>query len=155
VDIAAQKRSVAETMCNEKSSRSHCIFQLKITGKNAKTKQERTGALNLIDLAGSERVSSSKVEGERLKETISINKSLTHLKSVIQALVNTNHKSNSHIPYRDSILTWILKEYLGGESKTLMFVNISPLMINFSESSCSLKFASDVNNCYVKSAEEK
>lgn len=155
VETAATKRSVAETMCNEKSSRSHCIFQLKITGKNAKTKQERTGALNLIDLAGSERVSSSKVEGERLKETIAINKSLTCLKSVITALVNNNHKSNSHIPYRDSILTWILKEYLGGESKTLMFVNISPLMSNFSESSCSLKFASDVNSCYLKSAEEK
>jgi kinesin family member C1 len=155
VETAATKRSVAETMCNEKSSRSHCIFQLKITGKNTKTKQERSGALNLIDLAGSERVSSSKVEGERLKETIAINKSLTCLKSVITALVNNNHKSNSHIPYRDSILTWILKEYLGGESKTLMFVNISPLMSNFSESSCSLKFASDVNSCYLKSAEEK
>ena len=93
------------------------------------------------------------MEGDRLKETISINKSLTHLKSVITALVNTNHRSNTHIPYRDSILTWILKEYLGGDSKTLMFVNISPLMSNFSESSCSLKFAADVNSCYLKSTD--
>jgi kinesin family protein C1 len=155
VEMAAQKRAVAETMCNEKSSRSHCIFQLKIHGKNIKTKQERTGALNLIDLAGSERVSSSKVEGERLKETIAINKSLTHLKTVITALINNSGKSHSHIPYRDSILTWILREYLGGESKTLMFVNISPLISNFSESSCSLKFAADVNSCYLKSVEDK
>ena len=155
LETAAQKRAVAETLCNEKSSRSHCIFQLKITGKNTQTGQERHGALNLIDLAGSERVSNSKVEGDRLKETIAINKSLTHLKSVITALVNTNHKNNTHIPYRDSILTWILKEYLGGENKTLMFVNISPVITNFSESSCSLKFASDVNSCYIKSSEEK
>ena len=155
IETAAQKRAVAETMCNEKSSRSHCIFQLKISGRNIKTKQERQGALNLIDLAGSERVSSSKVEGDRLKETISINKSLTHLKSVIIALTSINHKTNSHIPYRDSMLTWILKDYLGGDSKTLMFVNISPLLSNFSESSCSLKFASDVNSCYLKSTEEK
>ena len=155
IELSATKRAVAETMCNEKSSRSHCIFQLKIHGKNLKTKQERTGALNLIDLAGSERVSSSKVEGERLKETIAINKSLTHLKTVITALINNNARSNSHIPYRDSILTWILREYLGGDSKTLMFVNISPLIGNFSESSCSLKFAADVNSCYLKSVEDK
>ena len=155
LQMTGQKRSVAETLCNEKSSRSHCIFQLKITGKNSQTKQERNGALNLIDLAGSERVSSSKVEGERLKETISINKSLTCLKSVITALVSTNYKSNTHIPYRDSILTYLLQNYLGGDSKTLMFVNISPLMSNFQESSCSLKFASDVNSCYLKSTEDK
>jgi kinesin family protein C1 len=152
LEVATKKRSVAETVCNEESSRSHCIFQLKITGKNAQTKQERNGALNLIDLAGSERVSSSKVEGERLKETISINKSLTSLKSVITALVNTNMKLNTHIPYRDSILTFLLQNYLGGDSKTLMFVNISPLITNFNESSWSLKFASDVNSCFIKSS---
>lgn len=155
LQLTGQKRAVAETQCNEKSSRSHCIFQLKITGKNNQTKQERHGALNLIDLAGSERISSSKVEGERMKETISINKSLTCLKSVITALVNTNTKSNTHIPYRDSILTYLLQNYLGGDSKTLMFVNISPLMSNFPESSCSLKFASDVNSCYLRSSEDK
>lgn len=155
LQITGQKRAVAETQCNEKSSRSHCIFQLKITGKNTQTQQERNGALNLIDLAGSERVSNSKVEGDRLKETISINKSLTCLKSVITALVNTNIKNNTHIPYRDSILTYLLQNYLGGDSKTLMFVNISPLISNFQESSCSLKFASDVNSCYMRSAEDK
>lgn len=154
LSTAKLKRSVAETVCNEKSSRSHCIFQIKINGRNDITKQERNGALNLIDLAGSERISKSKVEDERLKETISINKSLTALKSVITALVNTNVKQ-THIPYRDSVLTTNLQNYLGGDSKTLMFVNISPLISNISESSSSLKFASDVNSCYLKSSEGK
>jgi kinesin family protein C1 len=147
---ATKRRKVAETMCNEKSSRSHSIFQLKITAYNTESSQERNGALNLIDLAGSERISKSKVEDERKKETISINKSLTALKSVITALVNNNGKTISqHIPYRDSLLTHYLQNYLGGDSKTLMFVNISPLIANYSESSNSLKFASDVNSCYL------
>ena len=146
IEAATKKRVVAETNCNERSSRSHSIFQLKIIAKNTDLKLERNGALNLIDLAGSERVSKSKVEDERLKETIAINKSLTALKSVITALVN----SNSHIPYRNSILTNILQNYLGGDSKTLMFVNISPLLSNLGETTNSLKFALDVNNCYLK-----
>ena len=146
IEAATKKRVVAETNCNERSSRSHSIFQLRITAKNTDLKSERNGALNLIDLAGSERVSKSKVEDERLKETIAINKSLTALKSVITALVN----SNSHIPYRNSVLTNILQNYLGGDSKTLMFVNISPLISNLGETTNSLKFALDVNNCYLK-----
>ena len=155
-ELARMKRAVAETMCNEKSSRSHCIFQININGKNMHTNVERKGALNLIDLAGSERVSKSKVEDERLKETISINKSLTALKSVISALVNTNSSNNNrqnYIPYRDSVLTFHLQNYLGGDSKTLMFVNISPLLSSFSESSSSLKFAADVNLCYLQSSD--
>jgi kinesin family protein C1 len=150
---ATKRRKVAETYCNEKSSRSHSIFQLKINAYNNVTGQERNGALNLIDLAGSERISKSRVEDDRKKETISINKSLTALKSVITALVNSNGKSASqqYIPYRDSLLTHYLQNYLGGDSKTLMFVNISPLIANYSESSNSLKFASDVNLCYLNS----
>jgi kinesin family protein C1 len=144
---ATKRRKVAETLCNEKSSRSHSIFQLKINAYDIDSNQERNGALNLIDLAGSERISKSKVEDDRKKETISINKSLTALKSVITALVNNNSKSSSHIPYRDSLLTHYLQNSLGGDSKTLMFVNISPLTANYSESSNSLKFASDVNLC--------
>ena len=149
-ELAKMKRSVAETMCNEKSSRSHCIFQINIHGRNSHTNAERNGALNLIDLAGSERVSKSKVEEERLKETISINKSLTALKSVIAALVSTNSSKPNYIPYRDSVLTFHLQNYLGGDSKTLMFVNISPILSSFSESSSSLKFAADVNLCYLQ-----
>ena len=95
-------------------------------------------------------VSKSKVEEERLKETISINKSLTALKSVIAALVSTNSSKPNYIPYRDSVLTFHLQNYLGGDSKTLMFVNISPILSSFSESSSSLKFAADVNLCYLQ-----
>jgi kinesin family protein C1 len=147
-EYAKKKKVIAETEMNEFSSRSHCIFQIKIFGKNAN--QIREGALNLIDLAGSERISRSKVEEERLKETISINKSLTALKSVINALIQQSVNKNIHVPYRDSVLTYLLQPYLGGESKTLMFVNISDLFSNYSETLCSLKFATDVNQCPIK-----
>ena len=83
----------------------------------------------------------------RLKETISINKSLSALKGVIQGLMFSKNNKNVHIPYRDSALTFYLQENLGGDSKTLMFVNISPLISNYSETINSLKFAVDVNNC--------
>ncbi len=83
----------------------------------------------------------------RLKETISINKSLSALKGVIQGLMFSKNNKNVHIPYRDSSLTYYLQENLGGDSKTLMFVNISPLIGNYSETISSLKFAVDVNNC--------
>jgi kinesin family protein C1 len=146
IETATKKRVVAETLCNDRSSRSHLIFQLKINAKNAELKVERNGALNLIDLAGSERISKSKVEDERLKESIAINKSLSNLKTVITALVN----STGHVPYRSSVLTTILQPHLGGDSKTLMFVNISPLVSNLGETTNSLKFALDVNNCYIK-----
>ena len=78
---------------------------------------------------------------------------MSALKGVITALVNCSNSKNVHIPYRDSVLTFLLQNYLGGDSKTLMFVNISPLISNYSESINSLKFASDVNNCYIKTDE--
>lgn len=143
---ANNKRTKAETLCNEKSSRSHSICQLKIVSKLDNI--ERNGTLNFIDLAGSEKVSNSKVEGDNLKEAISINKSLSCLKGVISSLTINNSK-NVHIPYRESVLTYILQQYLGGDSKTLMFVNISPLITQISETNNSLKFATEVNSCQI------
>ena len=84
-----------------------------------------------------------------MKEGISINKSLSALKGVINALMN---KFN-HIPYRDSVLTQTLQEYLGGDSKTLMFVNISSSLSNYNETLNSLKFATEVNNCNIRNNE--
>ena len=147
--FANGNRAVASTNCNEHSSRSHCVYQIELEGKNTFKGNVNIGTLNLVDLAGSEKVNQSGVSGQRLKETISINKSLSALKGVIGALINEN--KNGFIPYKDSILTWILRDYLGGDSKTLMFVNISPMIANVQESNNSLKFAIDVNNCMLDS----
>ena len=112
-----------------------------------KTDEDRFGSLNLIDLAGSERVDKSTVSEERFKESIEINSSLTHLKSVFEAMKSKHEK---FIPFHNTPLTDVLKDCLSGDnSKTLMFVNISPLLDSFKESTCSLKFATDVNKCYV------
>ncbi|CAK7896267.1 kinesin-like protein Kar3p [[Candida] anglica] len=142
---AMKNRSTAATKSNERSSRSHSIFILKLEGKNFKTNKICRGTLNLIDLAGSERLASSLATGDRLKETQAINKSLSCLGDVIHAL---GQKSNQalHIPYRNSKLTYLLKNSLGGSSKTLMFVNVSPLLKNFGETINSLRFATKVNS---------
>ena len=142
-----QRRTVAETKMNMESSRSHLIFKIKIHLHNIKTQEDRFGSLNLIDLAGSERVDKSTVSEERFKESIEINSSLTHLKSVFEAMKS---KHDKFIPFHNTPLTDVLKDCLSGDnSKTLMFVNISPLLDSFKESTCSLKFATDVNKCYV------
>ncbi|KAG4960571.1 Kinesin-like protein KIN-14C [Glycine soja] len=142
---AAQSRSVGRTHMNEQSSRSHFVFTLRISGTNSNTDQQVQGVLNLIDLAGSERLSRSGATGDRLKETQAINKSLSSLSDVIFALA----KKQEHVPFRNSKLTYLLQPCLGGDSKTLMFVNISPDPSSTGESLCSLRFAAGVNACEI------
>ena len=140
---AAAVRTVEATQMNSQSSRSHTLFMLYITGVHAAAGQKLEGCLNLVDLAGSERVNRSGAEGDRLKEACSINKSLSSLGDVFQA-ISSNQK---HIPYRNSKLTHLLAPCLGGDGKTLMFVNIAPEESHSEESLCSLRFASKVNAC--------
>ncbi|KAJ1907680.1 kinesin-like nuclear fusion protein [Tieghemiomyces parasiticus] len=145
---AAQNRAVAATQCNERSSRSHSVFTLRLNGRNALTDETSEGVLNLIDLAGSERLAQSGSTGDRLRETQAINKSLSCLGDVIYAIANRD----SHVPYRNSKLTFLLQNSLGGNSKTLMFVNVSPLASNLQETLCSLRFATKVNSCQIGTA---
>ncbi len=143
---ANRARSVGSTCANERSSRSHSVFSLAVRGRNGVTGAESTGVLHLVDLAGSERLAVSRAEGQRLKETQAINKSLAALSDVIAALAN----GEPHVPYRNSKLTYLLQNALGGaSSKTLMLVQISPLAQDVNESLCSLRFASKVNACEI------
>jgi kinesin family protein C1 len=140
LDVAQRNRSVAATKANERSSRSHSVFILKLVGENSATGERCEGTLNLVDLAGSERLKHSQAEGERMKETQSINKSLSCLGDVIEAL----GRNSGHIPYRNSKLTHLLQYSLGGNSKTLMFVMVSPLETHLKETLTSLRFATKV-----------
>lgn len=153
--LANANRSTGFTMANSRSSRSHSIFIIKISGLNQKTGQQTEGTLNLVDLAGSERLNVSQARGERLKETQAINKSLSCLADVIYSLSQRqNGLKNAlmvHVPYRNSKLTFLLKHSLGGNSKTLMFVNISPLEEHLNETINSLRFAAKVNNTKISS----
>eukprot|EP00736_Rhodelphis_marinus_P014252 Rmarinus@m.21236 len=140
---AARNRSVGSTNMNERSSRSHSVFVLYITGKNDAQGVTLRGCLNLVDLAGSERVSRSGATGARFKETCAINKSLSSLADVFQAL----SLKKGHIPYRNSKLTYLLQPCLGGDGKTLMIVNVNPEPLSAQETLSSLRFASQVNQC--------
>ncbi|KAG5232464.1 kinesin protein [Salix suchowensis] len=136
----SRARSVGSTSANELSSRSHCLLRVTVRGENLVDGQKTRSHLWMVDLAGSERVGKIDVEGERLKESQFINKSLSALGDVIAALAS----KTGHIPYRNSKLTHILQSSLGGDCKTLMFVQISPSAADVGETICSLNFASRV-----------
>jgi kinesin family protein C1 len=144
---AQSNRSVAATKANERSSRSHSVFILRLVGENSATNERCEGTLNLVDLAGSERLKHSQAEGDRMKETQNINKSLACLGDVIEAL----GRGSGHVPYRNSKLTHLLQYSLGGNSKTLMFVMVSPLEAHLKETITSLRFATKVSTCTTES----
>ncbi|KAH7152766.1 P-loop containing nucleoside triphosphate hydrolase protein [Dactylonectria macrodidyma] len=148
LEEAQNNRSVAATKANERSSRSHSVFILKLVGENSATGERCEGTLNLVDLAGSERLKHSQAEGERMKETQNINKSLSCLGDVIEAL----GRGSGHVPYRNSKLTHLLQYSLGGNSKTLMFVMVSPLETHLKETLTSLRFATKVHNTHIGTA---
>uniref|UniRef100_A0AAV1TJP5 Kinesin motor domain-containing protein n=1 Tax=Peronospora matthiolae TaxID=2874970 RepID=A0AAV1TJP5_9STRA len=143
VTLAACNRSVDRTDMNAHSSRSHSIFALTIRGYNEVQKTEVEGSLSLVDLAGSERLGRSNVTGNRLKEAQAINKSLSALADVFQALA----KKSPHVPYRNSKLTYALQPALSGDGKTLMMANLSPTYASLDESLCSMRFAHKVSQC--------
>lgn len=116
MELAARHRSVGQTAMNERSSRSHSIFTLHLSASNEQQGVTLKGTLSLVDLAGSERLDRSGVTGDRMKEAIAINKSLSSLTDVFVALGN----KQAHIPYRNSKLTTLLQPALSGEGKTLM-----------------------------------
>ncbi|KAF5842158.1 P-loop containing nucleoside triphosphate hydrolase protein [Dunaliella salina] len=135
---AKKNRSTFATNMNEHSSRSHLVLSLFVTAHSKSGGTKMRGKLHLIDLAGSERVGRSGAQGDRLKEAQNINKSLSALGDVIQAL---QHRSG-HIPFRNSKLTRLLEDSLGASSKCVLVVNVSPAAENVPETKCSLEFAS-------------
>ncbi|XP_023030735.1 kinesin-like protein unc-104 isoform X2 [Drosophila willistoni] len=150
IDEGNKARTVAATNMNETSSRSHAVFTIFFTQRrhDAMTDliTEKVSKISLVDLAGSERADSTGAKGTRLKEGANINKSLTTLGKVISALAEVaskkkNAKKADFIPYRDSALTWLLRENLGGNSKTAMIAAISPADINYDETLSTLRYA--------------
>ena len=130
-------RNVSSTLMNDRSSRSHSVLSIMVETKSLTTGVTTTAKLSLIDLAGSERVKKSGVSGDGLKETLSINKSLTVLSDVISALSN----ESKFIPYRNNKLTQLMQDSLGGNSKTTMIVSVSPADCNIDETLMSLHYA--------------
>uniref|UniRef100_A0A8C3XM84 plus-end-directed kinesin ATPase n=1 Tax=Chelydra serpentina TaxID=8475 RepID=A0A8C3XM84_CHESE len=153
MDAGNKARTVAATNMNETSSRSHAVFTIVFTQKRHDTETdlctEKVSKISLVDLAGSERADSTGAKGTRLKEGANINKSLTTLGKVISALAEVDNctnkskkkKKTDFIPYRDSVLTWLLRENLGGNSRTAMVAALSPADINYDETLSTLRYA--------------
>ncbi|CAL5406091.1 unnamed protein product [Camellia sinensis] len=151
LQTGSNARAVGSTNANEHSSRSHCIHCVMVKGENLLNGECTRSKLWLVDLAGSERVAKTEVQGERLKETQNINRSLSALGDVISSLAT----KSPHIPFRNSKLTHLLQDSLGGDSKTLMFVQISPNENDLSETLCSLNFASRVRGIELGPAKKQ
>ncbi|KAK3527417.1 hypothetical protein QTP86_022645 [Hemibagrus guttatus] len=148
MDCGNKARTVAATNMNETSSRSHAVFTILFTQRRhdqmTNLDTEKVSKISLVDLAGSERADSSGAKGMRLKEGANINKSLTTLGKVISALADmqsTKKRKSDFIPYRDSVLTWLLRENLGGNSRTAMIAALSPADINYEETLSTLRYA--------------
>ncbi|XP_053542525.1 kinesin-like protein KIF1B isoform X7 [Ictalurus punctatus] len=153
MDAGNKARTVAATNMNETSSRSHAVFTIVFTQRKHDNETdlstEKVSKISLVDLAGSERADSTGAKGTRLKEGANINKSLTTLGKVISALAEVDNctskskkkKKTDFIPYRDSVLTWLLRENLGGNSRTAMVAALSPADINYDETLSTLRYA--------------
>ncbi|XP_013750877.1 kinesin-like protein KIN-14H [Brassica napus] len=140
MNLGQKNRAVSATAMNDRSSRSHSCLTVHVQGRDLTSGATLRGTMHLVDLAGSERVDKSEVTGDRLKEAQHINKSLSALGDVIASL----SQKNNHIPYRNSKLTQLLQDSLGGQAKTLMFIHISPEVDTLGETLSTLKFAERV-----------
>jgi kinesin family protein 16B len=154
ISIGNSQRTTAATKMNDVSSRSHAIFTISFVQAKFyhNIPSETVSKIHLVDLAGSERASQTEAEGQRLKEGGSINKSLVCLGNVIQALaeMSSNKHKVRHIPYRDSVLTWLLKDSLGGNSKTIMIATVSPCQYSYGETLSTLRYANRAKNIVNK-----
>ncbi|KAM6578696.1 hypothetical protein CsatB_030533 [Cannabis sativa] len=148
MNLGHKNRAVSATAMNDRSSRSHSCLTVHVQGRDLTSGTVLRGCMHLVDLAGSERVDKSEVTGDRLKEAQHINKSLSALGDVISSLA----QKNSHVPYRNSKLTQLLQDSLGGQAKTLMFVHISPEAEAVGETISTLKFAERVSTVELGAA---
>ncbi|KAK1436232.1 hypothetical protein QVD17_02011 [Tagetes erecta] len=148
MNVGLMNRAVGATALNERSSRSHSVLTVHVRGTDLETNAVLRGNLHLVDLAGSERVDRSEATGDRLREAQHINKSLSALGDVIFALA----QKSQHVPYRNSKLTQLLQSSLGGQAKTLMFVQLNPDVESYSETISTLKFAERVSGVELGAA---
>ncbi|KAL3636954.1 hypothetical protein CASFOL_019253 [Castilleja foliolosa] len=148
MNLGHKNRAVGSTLMNDRSSRSHSCLTVHVQGKDMTSGSLLRGCMHLVDLAGSERLDKTEATGERLKEAQHINRSLSALGDVISSLA----LKQSHVPYRNSKLTQLLQDSLGGKAKTLMFVHISPDLDALGETLSTLKFAERVSTVELGAA---